>query len=872
MRHHTVWKRHGYLWIILLLIVPLDSQAQKPVSHPRRGPAPSWVQPFDYDSALVPQKKDVENGWYMELFDEQRNLEKEAVFYRVIRKITSADGVQNASTISVGYDPSFQQLTFHSIRILRQGKVIDQLNLGKIKLMRDENDLDAFIYSGTYTAYLILDDIRAGDKIEYSYTLKGWNPVFHHHFDDILYLNSGNPISQLFIRITVPHGRKLYLRYFNKAPRAAQTSRDGKTVYSWNLVNRPAYVPERDEPSWYYGAPYIQLTTDSSWQEVADRARHNMRAAATGTGKLIEAKIARWAAKAGKDTLEYVRLATRFVQDQIRYMGIETGPYSRRPHPPAQVMRQRYGDCKDKSLLLCTLLRARNIDADVALVSTTLGFHLPQYLPSPGLFDHAIVTFTLSGVPYWIDPTIANQRGEIRNIVTPDYGYVLVIRKGADSLQRMNVVKDRSTSIQERFVLAKEDTAAGSLAVTTTYEGGAADDIRGMFKVSRMKDIQKYYLDYYNQLYHNVSVADSMKCTDDTEKNEIIVHEKYRIARPWTLTDSSHHINLFQAYAKCLSQRLPDVVTPDRKAPLSIAPFTNFFYSMQVVLPVEGLAKTEHTDIRRAAYYYSFDHYKNGDTAHLDYIFQTFSDHITPASFTTFNDDISKIKNQLLFSVTLNTDMINASHKISWLSLILALISAGVFAFFARKVYRLSMPVTDDGLTEGRPIGGLLFLIMIGLCITPAVILFTAISGDFFSQAVWMGAAMRPGLTIWVGAAVLTDMFLLIYSVLLLFLFFKRRDTLPRAIILMFVISICTNLLFYYVAKDYGYTSITSSGELTRSLLAGLIWIPYFLFSTRVKETFVYPYGYEQADESGETTWPNAYAGTGEGADESEET
>lgn len=54
----------------------------------------------------------------------------------------------------------------------------------------------------------------------------------------------------------------------------------------------------------------------------------------------------------------------------------------------------------------------------------------------------------------------------------------------------------------------------------------------------------------------------------------------------------------------------------------------------------------------------------------------------------------------------------------------------------------------------------------------------------------------------------------------------RRRDTLPRAIIVMFVTSICTNLLFYYVAKDYGYTSITSSVELTRSLFAGIIWIP----------------------------------------------
>ena len=49
--------------------------------------------------------------------------------------------------------------------------------------------------------------------------------------------------------------------------------------------------------------------------------------------------------------------ALRFVQDEVRYLGVEIGVNSHVPYPPATVMKRRFGDCKDKVLLLMTMLR-----------------------------------------------------------------------------------------------------------------------------------------------------------------------------------------------------------------------------------------------------------------------------------------------------------------------------------------------------------------------------------------------------------------------------------------------------------------------------------------------------------------------------------
>ena len=56
---------------------------------------------------------------------------------------------------------------------------------------------------------------------------------------------------------------------------------------------------------------------------------------------------------------KYFRVAVNFVQNEIRYMGIETGKYSHKANSPEKVFKQRYGDCKDKSLLLASILKCR---------------------------------------------------------------------------------------------------------------------------------------------------------------------------------------------------------------------------------------------------------------------------------------------------------------------------------------------------------------------------------------------------------------------------------------------------------------------------------------------------------------------------------
>lgn len=111
---------------------------------------------------------------------------------------------------------------------------------------------------------------------------------------------------------------------------------------------------------------------------------------------------------------ERLEKALQFVQDEIRYTGLEAGIGGYKPRNPAEVFEQRFGDCKDKSLLLCYILNELGIEAYPALVSTTDRQGIIAWLPSPNAFNHCVVQVRQGGVR-WYDPTISLQGGSYHN-------------------------------------------------------------------------------------------------------------------------------------------------------------------------------------------------------------------------------------------------------------------------------------------------------------------------------------------------------------------------------------------------------------------------------------------------------------------------
>ncbi len=137
--------------LVLLTNPGVVSQAEKPPAKPEAevsfnmGPVPPWVKSVTA-SAEGTQQQEGAGSHYL-LIDRQIDVERNAFYWHELRKITSENGVQAGTSLSISFDPSFEKLTLHSIRLIRDGVSSDRLDRSQIQVGPSEQDPQRLAYS-----------------------------------------------------------------------------------------------------------------------------------------------------------------------------------------------------------------------------------------------------------------------------------------------------------------------------------------------------------------------------------------------------------------------------------------------------------------------------------------------------------------------------------------------------------------------------------------------------------------------------------------------------------------------------------------------------------------------------------------------------
>jgi len=111
-------------------------------------PAPSWVVPPPAHGASPVTESDTSGLLYM-LEDQQLRVTELSTerYYHESYKVTSQAGLDAGSQLKPEFDPTFEELIFHSIRIRRGERIIEALRPREMKLIQPEADLDEREYT-----------------------------------------------------------------------------------------------------------------------------------------------------------------------------------------------------------------------------------------------------------------------------------------------------------------------------------------------------------------------------------------------------------------------------------------------------------------------------------------------------------------------------------------------------------------------------------------------------------------------------------------------------------------------------------------------------------------------------------------------------
>jgi transglutaminase-like putative cysteine protease len=839
--------------IVLLFLSLLYYGQVQAGSSPQIRSQPAWILPSDLDPSRVQDPKNISNGYYLELSDHQVNLVSQTEFVHFIRHITNESGVQDASEVSVRFAPEYQQLVFHRVDVIRNGKSTSQLNSSSIKTTDEETEASNFEYNGKKRAYIILKDIRKGDRIEVSYSVTGFNPVFKGRYSDYFYFYNESPVLNYYLRILTRPGQLLHFKEFNHAPAPSIGSESTYTFYQWKNPGIVTSMQGANTPSWFTTLPYIYFSEFGDWKEVNDWALDIFNLYQYPLPEKLLTKISEWRRAAAGDPDHFTNLALRFVQDQVRYLALEMGANSHKPHTPSDVFSHRFGDCKDKSLLLVMILRHENIEAYVALTNPDEREMQRSAAMTPLAFNHAIVALKRSGGYLFLDPTISMQRGELANNFIPAYGVALVIRPGNQDLTPVVAGPKRSYKVTENLQVSLEDTSY--FQVTSIYQGGQADEVRLNLSESSSEELKQSYLKYYQKLLNGILPDSVIQISDDSLKNILQVSEFYKIPNLWRKKDNASL--QFDLSAKIISDKFPDPSQQKKGEPLAIDYPVTLDYILRVELPEEWPMDTAQLHIKNEAFQFDFTPVSSGSRQVFKYYFKTFRDYIRAEDMDQYKADYQEIEKCMSLWFTknnsvptvINTPSIQPEKTLNWkniwLSFVFGVGLTILFNFLNKKRAPVELLPANSPSYDGWMI--FLFITLLIRAISQCIVM---VKVGCYNQAIWiqLGKSGGPGLQGIIEFVMFVSLFSLAGSLALCYWFTKKRDIFPRMFMYYSAVYVAAHLILLYayymvpVTMNMKETRNAAAIEFSRGLVYSAIWVGYLAKSERIKQIFVRPF------------------------------
>lgn len=610
-----------------------------------KGPAPAWAT-----AVAVPAAKPSPEPNTMRLADTQLRWDETGAdyyFHRVLQANNSG-GIQQLGQVQLDFNPAYQTMVLHTLKILRNDTVIDKMDRVRIRFLERELGLEQSVYNGSVTVALLIDDVRVGDALELSYSLRGANPVFKDIIADSISWEGPAPVQLRRVSIRTPRDRPVAWRFIGATRIAAgvkptESKRGDFRELVFEQRDIPPFRFEDFYPQGYQPLTWLQISEYRDWNQVAQWAVDLFRTPADN-GAEYQALVARLRAVA--DPAARAAQALDFVQSEIRYTSVSFGENSHRPATPDEVLERRYGDCKDKTLLLVSLYRALGLDAKPVLVGVAAHNGLNEWLPGTTPFDHAIVKLDLGKKTYWLDPT-ANQKPH--NLDTlgrlHDGTDVLVVDARTDRLQTIERGPTAVYSVLERVHLDNLDGPA-LLEKSSTVIGATAELLRTTLAETPIEEVEKNLLNEVQRSYSEPERIGRLSIVDDPEKNTITYSSQYRIQKYAEKLSDGWILRHRPAYIASFFN-IPDA--PRRNAPYAVTYPAGAVYVHEVELP-DGISITEPEAVQTVnnpAFSLRQSQQRLGRIARTEYTFATLAPAVTPAQMDNYIADIRRVQNEM---------------------------------------------------------------------------------------------------------------------------------------------------------------------------------------------------------------------------------
>jgi hypothetical protein len=265
-----------------------------------------------------------------------------------------------------------------------------------------------------------------------------------------------------------------------------------KSVYTWELRNIEPFKEEEMMPAVKNHIGYIKFAP-SDWNKWDDISKWYYKdlfeprlIISTEIKELTQNLTGNIENKTDK-----IRKLYDYVKE-LRYVSISLGIGTIQPSAPADVLTRQYGDCKDKSILLISLLKAAGIESQPVLVLTADEGELDPSFPCWN-FNHMIVKATLSpNEKYWLDPTAKYTPFHQLPSACEDINVLVLNSDYTSQIERTPAPKLNDNSRDISLIMDLKNDGSAEFNVEMKYKGASNSIIRYRLEDKTDKELKEF--------------------------------------------------------------------------------------------------------------------------------------------------------------------------------------------------------------------------------------------------------------------------------------------------------------------------------------------------------------------------------------------
>jgi tetratricopeptide (TPR) repeat protein/transglutaminase-like putative cysteine protease len=305
---------------------------------------------------------------------------------------------------NISYDPAYQKLTLNEARVLKANG--QRVEIGPTNVQLRDLSTDYQVYDHDKQLIISFPNLEVGDAIEVKWTARGKNPEYQGQF--FTRYNFGDdqyPAALDEMRFRLPRDRTLKYATVNGKLKPTIREAGDYRLYHWRVTNRPALPQDDNLPSREELRLQVVCSTFACWEEVG-KWKQKLRADCWKCSQEIR-KVVQKITRGLKTPEEKARALTYWIRRHVRYVSLGATTHDYKPHPPANVLANRFGDCKDQAQLLAVMLKEAGLHVGLVTLGAKDDGQVVSEVPSPW-GSHAILLVTIDGKEHWIDTTVSN--------------------------------------------------------------------------------------------------------------------------------------------------------------------------------------------------------------------------------------------------------------------------------------------------------------------------------------------------------------------------------------------------------------------------------------------------------------------------------